>query len=196
MNLGVLSAPKAFRAALVWVVLFAFIRPMLAADSLNVRVLEGEGAINNVRSRMARAPVVEVQDAQGIPVAGASVTFQAPATGPGGVFGSERVLIAQTDASGRAVGIGLVPNSIAGPFQIRVTVSYQAQMASATINQVNASPSESKSSKKLLWVALAIGAGAGGALAATHSGKSSSTPSTTGSGATLVAGSPTFGPPQ
>lgn len=181
---------------LAWIVLVAFGRPGTAADALSIHVLEGQGAINNVRTRTARAPVVELRDEQGDPVSGASVTFQTPATGPSATFGTEHLVVTQTGSDGRATGYGLTPNDVAGPFEIRVTASYRSQVANASIKQVNASPSETHSSKKVLWIGLAAGATAGGVLAAAHGHGSSGTPPAASSSGTLVAGPTTFGPPK
>ena len=157
-----MSRPLFSKNVLAWIALVAFGRPGTAADALNVHIIEGQGAINNVRARTARAPVVELRDEQGDPVPGASVTFQTPATGPSAAFGTEHLLVTQTGSDGRATGFGLTPNGVAGPFEIRVTASYRSQVANATIKQINASPSESHSSKKVLWIGLAAGAACGG----------------------------------
>jgi hypothetical protein len=186
------------RRFVTWLVFLVCLRLAIAADMLNIRVVEGQGAINNVRTRMARAPVVELRDEQGHPIAGASVTFQTPATGPSAQFGAEHLLVTQTDSEGRATGLGLAPNEVAGPFEIRVTASLSGKTASATIKQINASPPESRSSKKALWIALGVGAAAGGALAAAHGhGSSPATPPAPSStSATLVVGPTSFGPPH
>jgi len=172
--------------------------PGAAAPRLQIVVVEGEGAINNSRAHTGRDPVVEVRDDKDAPIAGAVVTFQAPANGASVVFSSGNgTLVTQTDASGRAIANGLKPNGAQGPFEIRVTVSSGAETASAVIAQRNALPAEQKSnSKKILLITLLAGAAAGGAVAATH-GKSSaaSTPSTAASG-TIVAGTGSFGPPH
>ncbi len=191
------SAPKYAVASFIPLVIaiLAFTRFASGADVLNIRVVDGQGAINNVRTRTARAPVVEVTDAEDKPISGVSVSFQTPATGPGALFGGEHLLVTQTDSSGRATGRGLIPNAIAGPFEIRVTASYNSEMATASVKQINASPSESKSSKKALWITLAVGAAAGGAFAAAH-GHGGSTAAPAATSATLVAGPTTFGPPQ
>lgn len=145
--------------------------------------------------------MVELRDQQNRPVSGASVTFQTPFGGPGATFGSERVLITQTDSEGRATGHGLVPNGVTGPFEIHISAVFGSESASIAIRQVNASPSETRSSKKVLWISLAVGAAAGGALAATHghgtTGAASQPPVTAVTGApTLTVGTSTFGPPQ
>jgi hypothetical protein len=152
-----------------------------------------------VRARLARAPVIELRDGQDRPVSGASVTFQTPFSGPSAAFGNGRLLVTQTDSSGRATARGLVPNSVTGPFDIRVAAVFNSKTASATIRQINASPSESHSSRKLLWISLAVGATAGGVMAATHGqGNSPNSAAVTPvpGNPGLVAGPSSFGPPQ
>ena len=166
--------------------------------SLQIVVVEGQGAINNARTHTGREPVVEVRDGSDAPVVGAVVTFQAPATGPSAVFGSgNATLLTQTDASGKAIGRALHPNSVKGPFQIRVTASANGQTASAIISQTNALPAEGKSNKKLWLIPIIAGAAAGGAVAATR-GKSTAaaTPAATTPTGSIVPGQPSFGPPH
>lgn len=162
-------------------------------SGIEINVLEGEGAINNVRAHTAHDPLIEIRDRTGALVAGATVTFQLPASGAGGAFpetgGS---LVTHTDEHGQAVARGLRPNAVPGPFEIRVTASYQGQSVSSIINQTNATPVETKSTKKYWIIGLVAGAGAAGALAATHGSKSATSTAQPG----IVAGSPTFGPPK
>ena len=174
---------------------------MVWADTppLQFVVVEGQGAINNARTHTGREPVIEVHDANDAPVAGAVVTFQAPATGPSAVFGSgNATLLTQTDASGRAIGRALRPNSVKGQFQIRVTASLNGQTASTVISQTNALPAEGKGNKKLWLIPIIAGGVAGGAFAGLH-GKSSSSPTSTATSTntgSVVPGTPSFGPPH
>jgi hypothetical protein len=170
----------------------------LAQPPLRIIVLEGDGAINNVRTHTTHDPVVEVRDEQDGLVPGATVTFQTPANGASAEFGDGmRSFITQTDAEGRAATHGLRPNSITGPYQIRVSASLKSESGSAVITQTNAAPAEAKSSKKIWLIGLAVGAAAGGAFAATQGGKSSSnTSSQTPASGAIVPGSPSFGPPH
>lgn len=175
-------------------------------SDLRLEVLEGNGAINNVRSRTARQPVVRVSDTSGAPVAGAVVTFILPAIGASGTFaGGEKVLSIRTDEDGRAVASGLRPNSAVGQFQIRVNAVHSGRNASATIVQTNASPAEGASarSKKLIILGLIAGGVAGGVAAAASGGGSGNgagspvppaadTP-TVGS---ITPGNPGIGPPR
>jgi len=160
-----------------------------------INVIEGEGAINNTRTHTGHNPVVEVRDSSGTPLVGAIVTFQLPKAGAGGRFaGGETSLITQAGEYGQAISRSLRPNSVPGPFEIRVTASYQGRTASAIISQTNAAPAEAKINKKFVIIAVVVGAGAGGVFAANHSSKSSTASSASQAG--IVAGSPSFGPPH
>jgi hypothetical protein len=172
------------------------------APGITIRVVEGNGAINSIKMHRAHDPVVEVVDAQGRPAADATVTFLLPGTGPSGEFlGGGLSLTLQTGANGRAAAQGLHPNRVEGQFRIRVTASWRGQAANATLMQTNAEPAaQSKSSKKIIILALIGAAAVGGAVAATHggSGGNSGGGSTGGTptGATISAGTPTLGPPH
>jgi hypothetical protein len=109
-----------------------------AGPRLMLLVLEGEGATNNIRQRTAREPIVEVQDENHRPVAGALVLFALPRNGAGATFPNGATsLRVTTDAQGRAVARGLKPNNTAGQFQIAISASYGGLTASITMHQVN-----------------------------------------------------------
>lgn len=141
------------------------------AAKLNIVILEGQGAVNNIRQRTAREPVVEIQDENHRPVAGAAVTFILPSAGPSGVFpNGANIFTTVTDEKGQAAALGLRPNNMRGEFQIRVTASYQGQTASASISQTNVgAPASAVSGKLIAILALAGGAAVGGALVAGRS---------------------------
>src|SRR3954447_17556088 len=72
--------------------------------SLQITILDGEEAINNIRQRTAREPIVQVEDENHKPVAGAAVIFLLPNDGAGGTFaGGARTLTTVTDSKGQAV---------------------------------------------------------------------------------------------
>jgi hypothetical protein len=173
------------------------------ADSgkLNLVIVEGEGAINNVRQRTAREPIVQVEDENHKPVAGAAVVFLLPDHGASGIFANgSRTLTVISDAQGRAVAHGFRPNNVNGNLQMRVTASSQGRVASVTITQTNAvagaaagAAAAGISAKVLIILAVAGAAVAGGVVAATHGGGSSTTPPTS----TIVTpGSGTVGAPH
>jgi hypothetical protein len=106
------------------------------AAKLTIAIIEGEGAVNNIRLRTAREPIVEVQDENHKPVAGAIVIFRLPSAGPGGTFANgSKLLTVTTDSNGRAAATGMRPNSPKGQYQISVTASFQGLTASNTIHQ-------------------------------------------------------------
>jgi hypothetical protein len=164
--------------------------------SLHVVVLEGEGAINNIRSPRAKEPVVRVEDANNQGVAGAVVTFLLPAGGASAVFGDGgSSLTLTTDDRGEAMARGLHANRLTGTFQIRVSASGGGRTAAASITQTNVDPGSHTSSRKIALLAILGGAAAGGAALAFHGGKAKAAtpapPSTS-----VVPGTPAIGGPE
>jgi hypothetical protein len=170
-------------------------------QKLNIVILGGEGAINNIRQRVAREPIVQVEDENHKPVAGAVVIFLLPDSGPGGSFpGGAQSLTVKTDAQGRAAARGLRPNNIEGEFQIQVTAAYQGVTVSTTITQSNALGAAAAagggiSGKLLAILAVAGGAVAAGVVAATRGGNGGGGPATP-SPTVISAGPPNVGAPR
>ena len=179
----------------VWVPGFSQVAPML-----NLVVVEGEGQINNIRQRTAREPVVQVEDENHKPVAGAVVVFTTPSNGATATFANgAHTLTVTTDSQGRAIARGLHPNSARGEYQIRVNASYRGQTAQANIAQTNAvltaagTVAAGAGHGKLIAVLAAVGAAAaGGIVYATQQG-GGTTPVTPPS--TISAGPGTVGAP-
>jgi hypothetical protein len=169
-----------------------------AATVPRVEVLEGDGAINNIRLHRAKEPVVRVVDQDGHPISNAAVTFVLPGKGAGGTFANGQTsLTVLSDVDGRAVGHGLRPNGSAGQFEIRVTTSFQGQAATANILQTNAEPAHGGgSSKTILIVALIGGAAAAGAAFALKGKSAPNSTTPTNPGAVISPGNPVFGPPK
>ncbi len=106
--------------------------------SLQVLVLSGEAATNDVETRAATDPVVEVRNSQGEPVPGAKVVFRTPAVGPSATFyGASRTITVTSDETGRAMTGGMMPNTEPGEFFINVTATSGSLRGSATIAQSN-----------------------------------------------------------
>jgi len=118
--------------------------------SIEIRVLAGEGGINNINSNVAVEPVIEVVEASGKPLPKATVTLRAPASGPSVTFfGASRVATVTTDDQGRVRVSGMVPNTQQGAFQIEVEAEYNNMTASAVITQSNAvAPGEPKPKRR------------------------------------------------
>jgi hypothetical protein len=168
-----------------------------AEAGIKIVVKEGEGALNNIRTLRAKDPVVLITDAADKPVAGAQVAFLLPDLGASGVFPSGATATVTTGPDGIATIRGMKPNNVVGQFQIRVTSSYQGQVARAAINQTNAAPPKSGGGgKTALIVALLGGAGAAVAIGVTRGGGSSPTPTQPNPTTSISAGGSTFGPPR
>ena len=176
--------------------------PAQVAPMLNLVVVEGEGQINNIKQRTAREPVVQVQDENHRPVAGAIVMFTLPSNGAGGTFANgAHTLTVTTNDQGQAVARGFQPNTARGQFQIRVTASHNGQTASANITQTNAvlnaaGQVANAGHGKLIAVLSVVGAAAvGGIVYATQQGGgTTATPPTPPT--TIASGPGTVGPPR
>jgi hypothetical protein len=166
---------------------------------LNISILEGEGSINNIRQRVTREAMVQVDDENHKPVAGAAVTFFLPEHGASGLFSNgSHSLTVMTDNTGRAAAQGIVPNKVAGDMQIRVVARFKNLDANTVIHQQNAAAAGAAASGaisgKVLAIILVAAAGvAGGVVAATRGGGSSPTPTPT---VTITVGTPTVGAPH
>ena len=106
---------------------------------LHITILDGEDSLNNIRERTAREPVVQVEDENHKPVAGALLIFsiQNGGTGAGGTFNGLSTLSVTTDSEGKAVAHGLQPNATSGSYTIGVTATFGALVANAVIHQSN-----------------------------------------------------------
>jgi hypothetical protein len=198
-KLSVLARPVAFQAATP--------APGQVAKpaKLNINVIGGAGAINDVKQRTPRDITVEIDDENDHPVEGAMVTFFAPNEGPGGSFvGDTHLLTVMTGSDGRAVAKDFRPNDIPGDYTIQVSVAFADQSASSTISQSNQVSAEAPvtkrsgmSGKKIgLIVAAGAAVAVGAALGLSHGGSSTSNGSSGGTATVGVGGPPTVGAPH
>lgn len=171
-------------------------------EKLNITVVEGEGAVNNIRLRTARDMIVQVDDENRRPVVGAAVVFTLPSQGAGGAFGDgQKTATAVTDQEGRAVVRRFRPNNVAGKMEVRVNASSEGRTGRATITQFNmlvqADLAKKSHTGKIVAIILIAGAAAGGgALAATRKGGGSTPAAPAIPVITITPGSGTMGPPQ
>jgi hypothetical protein len=105
----------------------------------HVAVVDGDGALNSLPSRVAHEPVIRVADTLGKPIPGVRVEFDTPKAGPGATFsGGSTHLVTTTNAEGVAKAAGLRNNGVPGGFPLLVHVSYQGQtIADMTLHQTN-----------------------------------------------------------
>jgi hypothetical protein len=179
----------------------------LAAEqkTLQVSVVDGEGAFNDIRRVQARIPVVEVRDEDNRAVPNVRVVFQLPEMGASGTFADgSRTYIATTDTQGRASGAGLRPNKTEGAFVIAVTASKDGAVGHGEIRQSNTLAGGDQSiqsnghGKAKILIAVA-GAAGGIAIAALRAGGGSKSSGSTGSAGpvtSLSAGAITIGGPR
>ena len=115
------------KAFITSVLVFAFPYVAIAQiASLQITVLEGEGATHPPGAHVSRPITVQVTDDTGQPVAGAAVSFQLPPEGPSGLFSNGlRTDLAITDAAGRATIQSIQLNRTSGQFPIRITAVKQ-----------------------------------------------------------------------
>ena len=141
-----------------------------APRELHIVILEGEDALNNLRQRTAREPIVQVQDENHKPVAGAAILFaiHGSSSGAGGTFAGATTLSVHTDAAGQAVATGFHPNSVSGKYEIEVLATVGALTATILMHEQNVTPAEMNASKvthgipKKTWITggtIAVGVG-------------------------------------
>jgi hypothetical protein len=196
---------SAIRGCSAVLAVISLLTPALPAQappaSLQITILDGDEAMNNIRQRTAREPIVQVEDENHKPVAGAVVIFLLPNDGAGGTFaGGARTLTVTTDSKGQAVARGLRPNNLSGRFQIRVQASYQGKTAQANINQTNeagtaGNKSSSSSSALPKWLAI-LAAGAVTAVAVSVANRGNTPPSASSVPVAVIPGTGSVGAPH
>jgi hypothetical protein len=163
-----------------------------SAIILQLRVVEGEGAVYATGSRATGGLTVLVTDETGKPVEGASVSFRLPEDGPSGIFNSGlRSEVATTHADGRAAVWGMQWNKTPGPLEIRITASKDQARAGIVSTQYLSDQFAPKAggtgtfershhgrTKWLLIAGIAAGAGAGVAFSHSSGAKAATAPPT------------------
>ncbi len=115
--------------------------PAQAPKSLHIVILDGEGALNNIRERTAREPIIQVEDENHKPVSEAAVVFliHGGNNGAGASFGGNSLSFAtKTGPDGRAQTQGLQAGQSPGSFTITVTATVGGVTAESVIHQTNA----------------------------------------------------------
>jgi hypothetical protein len=165
---------------------------------LFINIIEGEGALNDIRTRTAREPIVEVDDENHKPVAGALVLFaidNGGSSSPFATFSGANTVSVTTDAAGRAAGRGLQITQLKGQYKINVRATKGELQADSVILQTNieaalssggaSSPAAVAAAHHVHWGwiigGVAVVGGVIGGVIATH-GSSSPTTVTPGTG--------------
>jgi hypothetical protein len=170
--------------------------------SLQIVIVEGEGALNNIKQRVTRDPIVQVEDENHKPIAGAAVVFTLPNQGPGGTFeNGTNTLTTTTNNQGQAVARGIRFNNQVGSMQMRIAASFGGLTATAVMTQTNLLGTSGGgggggSGVKWLIILGVAGAVAAGVIVATHGGGSSPSAPPPTPTVTITPGTPTVGAPQ
>lgn len=108
-------------------------------QKLIITILDGEGALNNIRQRDAREPVVQVTDENHKPVAGVALLFliHDGAKGASASFNGSASFTATTGPDGVAKTTGLQVARTPGTFTITVTATLGTIVATTVIHQGN-----------------------------------------------------------
>jgi adhesin/invasin len=104
------------------------------AAAVNITVFDGDGQSAAVGTAYAAALRASVQDAFANPVAGATVTFTAPASGAGVTFADSTTVT--TDALGIATAPLATANQTPGMFQVTATTAGAPQPATFNLTNV------------------------------------------------------------
>jgi hypothetical protein len=151
-----------------------------AQAGIRIFIVQGDSARNIIQQIPPEPLVVRVEEDRR-PIAGATVTFNAPVAGASGQFpNGSTTLSVTTDRDGLATVEGFHPNAIAGSYQIAVRATFQGQTTVANIRQFNVE--SKKGHGKLITVLALAGAAAGAALIARSgngNGSSATTPTIT-----------------
>jgi len=166
--------------------------PVWCAETavLQLKVLEGDGAVHVVGSRSARPIVLQVTDETGRPVDGVAVSFRLSDEDHGVFRSGMKTEILVTGADGRVSVWGIQWGAVAGPVRIRVTALKGQARAGVVIAQYVSDSASSapgaQSGKGSRWklIGLAAAGAVGAGLAAGRVGSK-----TSGSGAGAAAAS-------
>ena len=167
-----------------------------SGGTLTVKILEGDGAFNDIKHKVGHPLGVEVRDQNNRVVSGAEVTFTVPTVGASGTFGNgQQSITTVTDQDGIARSGSFSPNLMEGRFSIRITARQQNREGALLVSQSNTSAGvETGQSHKKLWIIVAIAAagGVGGVVAmrGSSSSSSSATAATVLTGGGIVVGAP------
>jgi hypothetical protein len=122
-----------------WASAIVTVFPLLAAAQapvLQIQVVEGEGAVHAIGSRVAKFLTVRVTDELGKPVPGALVSFRVPEDGPSGVFlNGLPTEVVTTGPDGVAAAPGVRWSRLAGSFEVRVVAVKDQSRAGTVVPQ-------------------------------------------------------------
>jgi len=196
------------QCVVAWVLLVGLFIPSAFGQSapaaLQITIVGRNGGRNDINGSAAYEPIVQVEDENHEPVAGALVSFSTPFGGPGGFFpNGVHTFAALTDQNGRAMASGLYPNSHVGIWELKVSAAFKGVRAETVIMETNVSGAEGDETvnsstrtaqhrSSMKWILIGAGVAGGvvaGVLAAKGGGSGAPT------GLTITPGTGTVGAP-
>lgn len=112
--------------------------PLPVEQSLKVRVLAGNGEMNDLERHVMAPLVVQVVDQNERAMEGAQVVFRFPISGPSATFpGGKSTVTVLTDGLGQAPALNWMANGQVGSFQVHVNATYGNQVGETTITMTN-----------------------------------------------------------
>jgi hypothetical protein len=181
--------------------------PQLPVEqSLKIRVLAGNGEMNDLERRVMAPLVVQVLDQNERPLAGTEVVFRFPLNGPSATFpGGKSVITVRTRGDGQAAATNWMANGV-GTFQVHVNATYGNQVGETTVSMTNvtrivdtgkkANKAQSLWSHRWFKIAVIGGAAVAIGLGVYFGTRGGGSKSGSGSTVTISPGSPGIGAPQ
>jgi hypothetical protein len=179
--------------------------PQLPVEqSLKIRVLAGNGEMNDLERRVMAPLVIQVLDQNERPLAGAEVVVRFPLNGPSATFaGGKSAITIRTRGDGQAAATNWMANGV-GTFQVHVNATYGNQVGETTVSMTNVTRivDTGKSAKHETlwshrWFKIAVIGGAAVAIGlGVYFGTRGGSKSGSGSTVTITPGSPGIGAPQ
>jgi hypothetical protein len=107
-------------------------------QSLKVRVLAGNGEMNDLEKHVMAPLVVQVVDQNERPMDGADVVFRFPISGPSATFpGGKASVTVRTNGTGQAPALNWMANGQVGAFEVHVNATYGNQVGETTVSMSN-----------------------------------------------------------
>jgi hypothetical protein len=144
------------------------VAPLPIVQNLKIRVLAGNGEMNDLERHVMAPLVVQVVDQDERAMEGAEVIFRFPLNGPGATFlDGKTTVTVRTNGGGQARAVNWMANGQPGTFQVHVNATYGNQIGETTLSMTNvnrivaeAKPTKSESLWSHGWFKIAVIGGA------------------------------------
>jgi serine protease inhibitor ecotin len=112
--------------------------PLPVEQNLKVRILAGNGEMNDLERHVMAPLVVQVVDQNERAMEGAQVIFRFPISGPSATFpGGKSTITVLTNGVGQAAAVNWMANGQVGTFQVHVNATYGNQVGEVIVSMSN-----------------------------------------------------------